>query len=161
MRQGWITVEGGAVWYKIAGAGERTPLLALHGGPGYPHDYLAPLEALSDERPVVFYDQLGCGRSGRPQNDPSLWVVERFVRELARVREALGLGRVHLFGHSWGSMLAVDALLDGARGVDSLVLASPALSIPRWLSDAARLRLLLPAHVQAVLEGHEAAGTTG
>ncbi|MCI0433886.1 MAG: proline iminopeptidase-family hydrolase, partial [Gemmatimonadetes bacterium] len=111
------------------------------------------------DRPVVFYDQLGCGKSARPE-DPSLWRAERFVRELARVREALGLDRVHLFGHSWGTMLAVDALLDGSRGVESLVLASPALSIPRWLSDAARLRLGLSQHVHAVLEAHEAAGTT-
>ncbi|MEO7652152.1 MAG: proline iminopeptidase-family hydrolase, partial [Bryobacteraceae bacterium] len=110
-------------------------------------------------RPVIFYDQLGCGKSDRPA-DPSLWCAQRFVRELAQLREALGLERFHLLGHSWGAMLAVDYLLAGGTGVERLILASPALSIPRWMEDADRLRRLLPAGVQAVLDGHEAAGTT-
>jgi proline iminopeptidase len=157
--QGYIPVEGGRVWYKIVGAETPgIPLLTLHGGPGYPHDYLEPLEQLARERPVIFYDQLGCGKSDRP-GDRALWRVDRFVRELAQVRQALGLQRVHLFGHSWGSMLAVDHLLSGAS-VASLTLASPALSIPRWMSDAAQLRKTLPADVQEALARHEAAGTT-
>ena len=157
--QGYIPVEGGRVWYKIVGAGKPgVPLLTLHGGPGYPHDYLEPLEQLADERPVILYDQLGCGNSDRPDNR-ALWRVERFVRELAEVRRALGLERIHLFGHSWGSMLAVDYVLYGAS-VTSLILASPALSIPRWMEDAAQLRKTLPADVQETLANHEAAGTT-
>ncbi len=50
--------------------GERPPLLTLHGGPGFPHNAFAPLAQLGDERAVVFYDQLGCGQSDRP-DDPS------------------------------------------------------------------------------------------
>src|SRR2546421_539893 len=73
---GYISVEGGNVWYSIVGAGKAgIPLLTLHGGPGYPHDYLKPLEQLSDERPVILYDQLGCGKSDRPPNR-ALWRVE-------------------------------------------------------------------------------------
>jgi proline iminopeptidase len=156
---GYIPVEGGTIWYKVAGAEKPgIPLLTLHGGPGYPHDYLEPLEELSDERPVIFYDQLGCGNSGRPHHR-GLWRVDRFVRELAQVRLALGLERMHLFGHSWGTMLAVDYLLTGAP-VESLILASPALSIPRWMADAAELRKTLPEAVQATLERHEADGST-
>ncbi len=61
------------------------PLLCLHGGPGFTHYYLEPLEALAEHRRVIFYDQLGCGRSDRP-DDLSLWTVDRFVEELqARV----------------------------------------------------------------------------
>jgi proline iminopeptidase len=71
----------------------------------------------------------------------------------------LGLQRMHLFGHSWGSMLGVDYLLSGAS-VTSLTLASPALSIPRWMEDAARLRKTLPPDIQGTLAHHEAAGTT-
>ena len=157
--EGRITVEGGNVWYNVQGAEKPgIPLLTLHGGPGYPHDYLEPLAQLADERPVIFYDQLGCGNSDRPA-DKSLWRAERFVRELADVRAALGLERMHLFGHSWGTMLAVDYLLLPAP-VESVILASPALSIPRWMEDAARLRETLPPGVEATLAGHEAAGAT-
>ena len=74
---GYLPVEGGRVWYEVHGTGTRTPLLVLHGGPGIPHDYLANLALLGDERPVVFYDQLGCGKSDRPE-DPALWTREKF-----------------------------------------------------------------------------------
>ncbi|MCF7979133.1 MAG: alpha/beta fold hydrolase [Chromatiaceae bacterium] len=72
-----ITVEqGDQVWSCSVGGGgavERTPLLILHGGPGVPHDYLENLEALaSRQQRVIFYDQLGCGRSDQP-DDPARW----------------------------------------------------------------------------------------
>jgi pimeloyl-ACP methyl ester carboxylesterase len=65
--EGYIEVPGGQVWYRIAGTDRPgIPVLCLHGGPGMPHDYLEPLEDLASSRPVIFYDQLGCGRSDRP-----------------------------------------------------------------------------------------------
>ena len=67
--------------------------------------------SLAEHRRVIFYDQLGCGRSDRP-DDLSLWTVDRFVAELAQVREALDLDRLHLFGSSWGGMLAMQYVLD-------------------------------------------------
>jgi proline-specific peptidase len=157
---GRIAVPGGNVWYRVTGNGPGTPLLLLHGGPGFPSQYLEPLAALGDERPVIFYDQLGCGRSDRPA-DPGLWRVERFVEEVAAVRGALGLSRVILHGHSWGGALAVETALSGAPGLAGLVLASPLLDARRWLADADRLRRELPAGVQEALRRHEAAGTTG
>ncbi len=160
VEEGFVEVTGGRVWYRKYGSSDATPLLLLHGGPGASSHYLEPLRALADERPVILYDQLGSGRSERP-DDLSLWTVERFMEELAQVREALGLERVHLLGHSWGSMLAADYLLGGAEGVESLILAGPALSIPRWLEDAAALRAKLPEDVQETLRVHEEAGTIG
>ena len=106
-RQGMIDVPGGKVWYQVVGSGTKTPLLLLHGGPGAPSYSLKPLAALADERPVVFYDQLGGGRSPAPA-DSSLWTIDRFVRELADVRQALGLKQVHLLGISWGTILALE-----------------------------------------------------
>ena len=157
--QGYVSVPGGRVWYRIVGSGQATPLVLLHGGPGGTSRGLRPLEALADERPVVFYDQLGCGRSDRP-DDKSLWRVERFVEELQTLRDELGLKRVHILGHSWGSMLAVDYLLTRPDGVKSLILAGPAVSIPRYLEDVKALRAKLPQNIQDILARHEAAGTT-
>lgn len=88
--QGHIDVPGGKVWYRIVGSGTATPLLLLHGGPGAPSFYLNPLARLADERPVIFYDQLGCGRSAGPP-DSTLWRTERFVEELAAIRKAVRL----------------------------------------------------------------------
>ncbi len=160
---GFVPVEGGRVWYEVHGTGTRTPLLVLHGGPGIPHDYLANLALLGDERPVVFYDQLGCGQSDRP-HDPALWTRERFARELAAVRAALGLDDVVLFGHSWGSILAVDYLSGLAderpAGVRGAILAGPALSIPRWIADSRRLMATLPPHVAQAIQEGERTGQT-
>lgn len=156
--EGYIDVDGGRVWYGIVGSGAATPLLCLHGGPGFCHDYLESLADLADERPVIFYDQLGCGNSERPA-DPALWIADRFVAEVHQVTAALGLERVHILGHSWGSMLLVDYVLTRPPGVQSIILASPCTSIPRWLEDAQRLRRQLPTEIQQVLERHEAAGT--
>jgi proline iminopeptidase len=158
-REGFVEVEGGRVWYRIVGFGDKTPLLLLHGGPGAPSYYLEMLAALGDERPVVFYDQLGAGRSDMP-SDTTLWTIERFVRELALVREALDLDRVHILGQSWGTMLAVDYMLTRPVGVESLILSSPALSIPSWIADTDSLLRLMPPEVQEVVRVHEEAGTT-
>jgi proline iminopeptidase len=158
--EGRIEVPGGAVRYRVVGAGGGTPLLLVPAGPGLPGDYLAPLEALADDRPVIFYDQLGSGRSDHP-TDPALWRTERFVEELSAVRTALRLDRVILFGHGWGAAVATAHALAHAAGVKALVLASPLLSGPRWNADAEQLRRALPPDVDAVLRRHEAAGTTG
>ena len=146
VREGYAPVPGGRVWYRaVVPRRERgQPLLALHGGPGVPHDYFEPLEALADERLVVFYDQLGCGRSDRPTTDATLWTLERFVDELADLRTWLGLDDVHLLGQSWGTMLAAEYVLRQPLGIRSLVLASPILSAARFSEDTRRLRAALP-----------------
>ncbi|KWK58478.1 hypothetical protein WM15_01895 [Burkholderia ubonensis] len=155
----FVDVPGGRVWTRRIGARDGVPLVLLHGGPGCPHDYLEPFEALADARPVLFYDQLGCGASDRP-DDPALWQLERFVLELEAVIDTLGPGPVHLLGHSWGTMLALDYALAHPERVASLVLASPCLSMTRVRADMARLKAALPAPVLAVLERCEANGTT-
>src|SRR6185369_730964 len=109
--EGYVPVEGGRVWYRIIGEGKATPLIILHGGPGFTSYAYEPLAAaLADERPVIVYDQLGCGRSDR-SSDTKLWTVARFERELAALRTALKLDRIYLLGHSWGGQLAVEHAL--------------------------------------------------
>jgi proline-specific peptidase len=163
--EGYIEVPGGRVWYRSVGDGDgdgdggRAPLLCLHGGPGFTHYSLEPLEALADRRRVIFYDQLGCGRSDHP-SDSALWTVDRFVEELARVRAALGLGRLHLFGNSWGGMLAMQYVLDRRPALESLILCGSPASMTRWARDCAELLAQQPAEVRAVIQDHEEAGFT-
>lgn len=159
MSEGYIDVPGGKVWYREVGEEGQTPLLCLHGGPGSTHHNLEPLEALADRRRVVFYDQLGCGRSDRPDN-PALWTVDRFVEELAQVRAALRLDRPHLFGNSWGGMLAMQYVLDRKPELRSLILCGSPASMPRWIRDCADLLEQQPAEVVKVIRDHEASGFT-
>ncbi len=161
--EGFVSFREYKTWYRIVGeqSDERKlPLVCLHGGPGCPHDYLEPLEAIAATgRQVIFYDQLGCGNSDQP-HDPALWTISLFVDELSNLLKQLHMENVHLFGHSWGGMLALEYLLSKKTGIKSLTLASSVSSIPLWIREATRLRSELPAEVQAVLINHEAAGTT-
>lgn len=161
--EGSVAFRGYNVWYRIVGEREESgklPLLCLHGGPGVPHDYLEPLEAMAATgRRVIFYDQLGCGNSDHPHN-PSLWTVDLFVEEVGVVRRALGLDRIHLLGQSWGGMLAMQYALTRPAGLVSLIVASSPASMRQWVAEANRLRMELPPEVQQTLLRHEQAGTT-
>jgi proline-specific peptidase len=157
--EGYIDVPGGRVWYRDVGEGDGTPLLCLHGGPGSTHHNLESLEALADRRRVIFYDQLGCGNSDRPDN-PALWTVDRFVEELAQVRAALQLDRLHLFGSSWGGMLAMQYVLDRRPELQSLILCGSPASMPRWAADCEELLGQQPAEVSKVIRDHETDGFT-
>lgn len=161
--EGVVSFQGFKTWYRVVGEREdpgKFPLLVLHGGPGATHDYLEPLEELAATgRRVIFYDQLGNGNSDKP-HDPSLWVVDLFVEELAAVRRAVGLERLHLLGHSWGGMLAMEYVLTQPSGIVGLIVASSPASMPQWVAEANRLRAELPPEVQETLLKQEAAGTT-
>jgi proline-specific peptidase len=157
-REGFVDVPGGRVWYRIEGGdAPGVPLLCLHGGPGIPHDYLEPLADLADERPVIFYDQLGCGRSADPSlDDTGLWTMERALGEVAAVRTGLSLDRMHLFGNSWGGWLAMQYLLgDPQPAPRSVIISSATASVEEWIADANALRSELSAEQQAVLDHHE------
>jgi len=156
--EGYIEVPGGRVWYRSVGEG-GTPLLCLHGGPGFTHYYLEAIEALADRRQVIFYDQLGCGNADRP-DDLSLWTVDRFVEELAQVRVALGLDDLHLFGSSWGGMLAMQYALDRRPQLHSMTLCGSPASMIRWAADCAELLAAQPEEVRQVIRQHEADGFT-
>lgn len=146
-----VEVTGGSVWTARLGPPEGTPALLLHGGPGAASDYMHPLaERLADHRPVVVYDQLGCGRSDQP-DDTSLWTVDRSVAEVDQVRAALGLERCHLLGQSWGGWLAIEYMTRGTTGVERLVLASTSASIPEFMAGARGLIEQLPEPHRTVL----------
>jgi proline iminopeptidase len=138
-QEGKIGVTGGDVWYKIVNPNApKTPLLTLHGGPGFPSTDLASLDPLAADRPVIFYDQLGCGKSDKP-DDTSLWTLDRFAEEVQLVREAIGLDAHHILGLSWGGTLAVeDYLVNRPRGLKSMVLSSPMISESRVTADIHR-----------------------
>jgi proline-specific peptidase len=162
--EGFVEFRGARTWYRSVGAAAtdaRLPLLILHGGPGATHQYLAPLESLArGGRRVIFYDQIGCGRSGGPRDDPNFYDARLFVDELQAVRDALGLERVHLLGQSWGGMLAMQYALDDPAGLASIVVADSPADMRHWVAEANRLRADLPADVAATLTAHETAGTT-
>lgn len=161
--EGTLKFRGYDVWYRIVGDREtdgRLPILVLHGGPGATHQYLESLADLAASgRRVIFYDQIGCGRSAHP-TDPDFYSAELFVDELKTVREALHLDRVHLLGQSWGGMLAMQYAIERPAGLASIIVADSPADMTHWVSEANRLRAALPPDVAQALQQHEDAGTT-
>lgn len=156
-REGNITVEDDyKVWFRQVGS-EGIPLLVLHGGPGAGHDYLESLGDLSTDRGVIFYDQLGCGRSDKP-DDAGRWQISRFVREVDMVRDALGLDTIHLLGQSWGGWLAIEYMLNNPSGVLSLTLASTSASARQFLEEVTNLKMSLPQKLRDSISYYESIG---
>lgn len=157
VREGFIPFQGYQTWYRVVGdlahlAPDKFPVLALHGGPGATHDGLEPLEGLvRTGRPVIFYDQLGCGNSDKPDDD-TLWSVRLFIDELSAIRQALGLECVHLLGHSWGGVLAMEYALQKPNGLLSLVLASAPASRADFMEGQKHVHEQLPAEIREQLE---------
>src|SRR5690606_31064582 len=149
--EGFVDVEGGKIWYNVSGGGDGIPLLMLHGGPGFPSYYLNPLvQDLSRDRPVIVFDQLGCGRSDRI-TDTSLMTVDAHVEQVRALLDALDVGHVYLYGPSWGTMLGVDYYLKHGERVKGLILSSPCLNADTWTTDADTLISMLPDTVEVVL----------
>jgi pimeloyl-ACP methyl ester carboxylesterase len=146
--------QGYKIWYRVAKptrSESDAPVLLLHGGPGLGSDYLSPLEDLSDQgRTVIRFDQLGCGRSDRPR-DLELWKIEGCIQQIDHLRKVLGLETLHLLGHSWGGMVALQYLLSNRPGVQSIILCSSVVSVRLWAEEARRLLALMPSHISKAL----------
>lgn len=160
--EGFIDFNGYKTWYSTYGdlASSTTPLVVLHGGPGFPHQHLRNLSKLAGQGiPVVLYDQLGCGNSDKPDK-PELWTTQLFIDELNAVRNALQLDKVSILGHSWGGSLAAEYVLTNPQGVDKLILSSPLLDTKLWIEETDKLKDQLPKEVAETMRKHEATGTT-
>jgi len=153
-REGKVDFRSSHTWYRVVGdTTSRVPLVCVHGGPGSSHNYFGRVEKLADEgRPVVLYDQVGCGNSSRsPAHELDLTV---FVDELSNLRTQLGLEEVFLLGTSWGGMVVLAYALARPSGLRGLVLSSTLASSATWTSEAARLRDALPEpHAEALRTG--------
>ena len=109
------------------------PIITLHGGPGWPHDYMSPLKQLAcrSSSEVIFYDQAGAGKSSIDPNKslPKHLLDAKYYseEELPALIRHLKLDRYHVFGHSWGTILAQLFVLNSKNtsGLQSLILAGP------------------------------------
>lgn len=160
IKEGYIDYLGYKTYYRIVNPnGKKTPLVLLHGGPGSTHnshELFDPL-AYDDDRPLVMYDQIGCGKSSVEGSHKELWRKETWANELINLREKLNLKEIHLLGHSWGGMLAIIYLCDYApEGVKSVTLSSTLSSASLWRKETHRLINLLDTRVKNTLLKAEA-----
>ncbi|KAG7097815.1 hypothetical protein E1B28_005134 [Marasmius oreades] len=127
-------------YYKLFGSlkgSTKRPLLVLHGGPGMSHDYLLPISDLSlapYSRPVLFYDQVGNGKSTHLREKPKeFFTVDLFVNELTNLITHLKINEYDLLGHSWGGMLASETEVRlHPKGLKSMVLTDTLSQTKLW-----------------------------
>jgi proline iminopeptidase len=157
-KEGFASILGFEIFYKQFGRPKNGEILCLHGGPGSTHDYLLSMADFAEHGyRVTFYDQLGCGRSQVPM-DVSLFVPERYVEEVEALRRALGLGRPHVIGSSWGGMLGIAYALKYQRNMRSLTTVGGLHNVPLCVREMQRMKRQLSEDVQRTLERYEAAG---
>ena len=101
-----LRVNGTTLHVEVAGGG--APCLVPHGGPGTDSGgVVRSLSPLADPLGLrmVFWDHRGHGRSE--------WVPvgqctqDQLVADMEGIRQALGLGPVHVLGISWGGFLGL------------------------------------------------------
>ena len=156
--EGFLNVGGFRVFYRSEGEPTRGTILGLHGGPGGTYDYLTPLFDLAKSGyRVVLYDQSGGGKSQRLK-DPALYTIERYADEAEGVRKELKLGKVHLYGHSWGGMLAQAYALKYQLNLHSLILSGTTPSIPVLVEEEEKIFRSLPAEMKKTVAKYESQG---
>jgi proline iminopeptidase len=109
------------ICYELCGNPQGIPVMVLHGGPGggsYPalRRYHDPAKYL-----IVLHDQRGVGRS-RPFCELKDNTTQALVEDIEKLRTHLKLGKVQIFGGSWGSTLGVAYAETYPDSVSSLVL---------------------------------------
>ncbi len=161
LREGesFLKIRGGKVWYKISGKGSGIPVVLLHGGPGGSSKYLEIFEQLGNQRQVIRYDQFGSGKSDVVK-DTSFFTINHFVAQLDLLRLHLGIQQWHIYGHSWGAILAMEYYRKFPYVVNSLTLASPALDAEDWSESTQALLSNLPEKFQNAIKNAESTGNT-
>jgi pimeloyl-ACP methyl ester carboxylesterase len=129
------TDDGRRLSWRESGSGP--PLLVHPGGPGCSALHFGELPELAAERTLILLDPRGTGDSDRP-SDPSAYDLENYAADIEAVREALGLERLALLGHSHGGFVAMVWGGTYPDRVERLVLAN---TTPRFTDAIRGLRM--------------------
>jgi proline iminopeptidase len=160
-REGFVKVLGYNLFFRVFEPTDekvKGTVLCLHGGPGAPHNYLLPLADLTNfGYRVVFYDQLGVGKSEMPKNK-YIFSIEYGVEEVEAFRIAMNLGKVNMFGSSYGGLLAIAYALKYQKNLKSMITAGGLASVPLTVAEMQRMKLELEPEVVSILEKYESVG---
>ncbi len=138
IKEGYMPFKGNKTYYRIVNPnGKKIPLIFLHGGPGSTHNYFEIFDdmAFEDDRPLIMYDQIGCGNS-YTAGDKKLFVANTWIEELCELRKYLNIDNAHILGSSWGGMLAIYyAIEKSPNNVCSYILSSTLSSAKLWKEE--------------------------
>jgi proline iminopeptidase len=132
IRSGHLAAPGFSehqLYWEEYGSPTGEPVVVMHGGPGAgSHSSLARFFDPQRYR-VILFDQRGCGKSTPSAGDedatPALTdnTTQHLIDDVSALRHELGIGgRMHLFGGSWGSTLALAYAIAHPETVQTLIL---------------------------------------
>jgi proline iminopeptidase len=155
--EGYFEIDDYELYYRRFGSGDDV-LVGVHGGPGMPHDYLAPLAQHAGEDVTVYlYDQFGVGQSDKPApGDFDRYTVGHYRDELEAVHQAIDPdGSFMVYGQSWGGMLAQEYVLEYGENVDNLILANTLADTQTAYESMRSVLQNLPDDDQETVEAYE------
>jgi pimeloyl-ACP methyl ester carboxylesterase len=114
-------VQVGGLRIAFDRQGEGPPLLLMHGAEASRQMFSALMPHLAGHFTVIAYDQRDCGDTDGPEAGSTLADLADDAQQLI---DALGLGRAHVFGSSFGGRVAQALALRHPHAVDRLALGS-------------------------------------
>ena len=158
-QEGFVDSHGALIYYMSVGQG--APLMIIHGGPGASHEYFLPhLLPLMRSNRLIFIDERGSGKSSKLE-DPHQYTVANMVEDIETVRQALGLGKISLLGHSFGGVLAEAYALKYQQHLSHLILGSTFASTKELNAALSKMKAAMPEKDRERVEALEAAGLYG
>jgi len=112
--------DGCRLYYEVHGSAQSPPLILLEGMGGDIPGFRRNIPHLAEELRVIAYDFRGNGRSDAPDEPMTMGT---FVDDTIALLDALGIERVHVYGQSFGGMVAQELALDHPKRLRTLVLA--------------------------------------
>ncbi|MCP4442273.1 MAG: alpha/beta hydrolase [Aureispira sp.] len=123
------SLQGQKLYVQTFGEKGATPLVFLHGGPGYNAATFefSTAQALADKGFfVVVYDRRGEGRS---TDEKAKFTFEESLKDLNKICKSLKLKKVHLLGHSFGGMVAIKFAKKYPKKMNSITLIGAPLDL--------------------------------
>jgi proline iminopeptidase len=119
-----VPIGSARLYYRDIGEGQ--PIVVLHGGPDFDHNYLVPeMDRLAQSHRLIYYDQRGRGRSVGGVR-PEAVTIQSEMEDLDGLRRHLQLDSVGVLGHSWGGVLAMEYATRYPDRVSHLILMNTA-----------------------------------
>ena len=159
IQDGFVDSHGALIYYQSVGHG--APLMIVHGGPGASHDYFLPyLLPLMRTSRLVFIDERGSGKSSKLE-DAKQYTIANMVEDIEAVRQALGLGKISLLGHSFGGALVQAYALKYQKNLSHLILGSTFASTKELNQALGRMKTEMDPKERDRVNALEAAGLFG
>lgn len=148
LEEDFVDLGGHPQYIRIRGRDKANPvLLDLHGGPGGAQSGMTHrrFRPLADYFTVVEWDQRGAGKSLGDETLIPTMTYERMVADtvelIEHLQQRLGVEKVILVGHSWGSMLGIGVIQERPDLIAAYVGVGQALTWNPAFEETKRLIL--------------------